>query len=98
MPVDQHLLLSLVAPRLLSVASAEEDLWAAPRGEFLSLVAAGPVYKLLGKQDLGTNQMPGIHQPIQTTLGYHIRAGKHDITTSDWEQYLNFADKHFKGR
>ncbi len=98
MPVDQHMLLSLIAPRPLYVASAEEDQWADPRGEFLSLVAAGPVYKLLGQQDLGTNQMPGIHQPIQTTLAYHIRAGKHDITTYDWEQYLNFADKHFKAR
>jgi hypothetical protein len=98
MPVDQHLLLSLIAPRPLYVASAAEDFWSDPRGEFLSLVAAGPVYELLGKQDLGTNQMPGINQPIQTTLAYHIRAGKHDITTYDWEQYLNFADRQFKGR
>jgi hypothetical protein len=96
LPVDQHELLSLIAPRPLYVASAEEDLWADPRGSFLSLVAACPVYKLLGKQDLGTDQMPEINQPIMTTVAYHVRTGKHDITDYDWEQYLTFADKNFK--
>jgi hypothetical protein len=96
LPVDHHMLLALIAPRPLYVASAEEDLWADPRGEFLSLVAAGPVYRLLGKQDLGTDQMPAVGKPIQRTVAYHIRPGKHDINSYDWEQYLNFADKHLK--
>ena len=93
MPFDSHMLMALVAPRGLYVASAEEDRWSDPHGEFLGAVHAGPVYALLGKQGIGTDRMPALHQPVGHTVMYHIRAGKHDVTAYDWEQYLKFAER-----
>ena len=92
LPVDAHMLLALIAPRPLYVASAAGDLWADPRGEFLAVVNASPVYELLGRQGIGTDRMPAVHEPIMHTMAYHIRAGQHGITAYDWEQYLKFAD------
>jgi hypothetical protein len=96
MPFDSHFLLALVAPRPLYVASAEGDQWSDPRGEFLGAFHASRVYELLGKRGIGTDRMPAVHQPIQHTVAYHIRAGKHDVTAYDWEQYLKFADAQWR--
>ena len=88
--------MALTAPRLLCVASSDEDIWADPRGEFLSAVAAGPVYELFGDQGLGTDEMPPLDQPVQEgRISYHVRTGGHGLTEYDWEQYMNFADKHW---
>jgi len=96
LPFDQHELLSLIAPRPLYLAAAEEDRWADPRGEFLSAIAAGPVYKLFGKQSVEGADMPALEKPIMNTVGFHIRPGKHEVTTYDWDRFLDFADKRLK--
>jgi hypothetical protein len=96
MPFESPMLLALVAPRPLYVASAEEDQWADPRGEFLGAAGASRVYELLGKRGLGTDRMPRVHEPVMGDVAYHIRAGKHAITAYDWEQYLKFADLQWK--
>ena len=97
MPVDQHELVALIAPRPVYVGTADGDQWADPRGEFLSLVHATPVYQLYGIDGMPTDEFPALRQPIYgDRLGFHVRVGKHSITPYDWDKYMDFADKYLK--
>ena len=96
LPIDQHQLLACVAPRALYVASASKDFWADPKGELMGLVEASKIYKLYGAKKLPTMECLEIEKPfIGDNIGYHLRDGVHNMTTYDWEQYLNFAESVF---
>lgn len=94
-PIDHHMLIALAAPRPIYIASATEDTWADPKGEFLSGLNAEPVYGLFGLKGYGVKEQPAPDHPVGDAIAYHLRTGKHDITAYDWEQYLAFAKRHF---
>ncbi len=97
LPVDQHELIALIAPRAVYAASADEDLWADPKGEYGSLLAARPVFDLFGKKVITDAEMPALGQPRRVgQTGYHIRTGGHGLGDGDWGFFLDFADTHLK--
>jgi hypothetical protein len=97
LPVDQHMLMGLIAPRALYVASADEDLWSDPRGEFLSLADSSPVFALWGDKAISPGEMPGLSQPlVRGRRGYHIRPGTHNLTPYDWQRFIDFANTVWK--
>lgn len=99
LPVDQHMLLACIAPRPLYVASGVDDLWADPRGEYLSAYHASEVYRLLGKKGLTSEASPAVGEVIvKSDVGYHNRPGGHSIEPFDWQKFLEFAEHHLKAK
>jgi hypothetical protein len=97
LPVDQHMLVALMAPRPVCIGSAVEDHWADPQGEYLSLVHASPAYRLYGFDGLPENLPVSIEkQVIGQNLSYHIRQGKHDLNDYDWQCYILAAKRFLK--
>lgn len=93
LPVDQHEVVALLAPRGVYIASADQDLWADPKGEYGSLVAAAPVFQLLGADSITDPEMPPLDRPRYTgSTGYHVREGGHGLGDVDWNYFLDFAD------
>lgn len=86
--VDQHQLLALMAPRPLYVASASEDLWADPHGEFLAAQEAAKLFAAITGEAATLSAMPAPGEAAGGHVRYHLRPGKHDLTSWDWERYL----------
>ena len=96
-PIDQHEVIALIAPRGVYVASSNEDLWADPKGEYASIVAAASVFQLLGKKSITESEMPALNQPrVVGQTGYHIRSGGHGLGDPDWNWFLDFTDRLLK--
>ncbi len=97
MPVDTHEIIALNAPHPVFITGGTGDQWSDPRGEFLAEAAAGQVYRLVGGKDLGTTDFPPVDTPLVTgDLGFNYHTGPHAILPSDWNAFLEFADKYFK--
>jgi hypothetical protein len=97
LPVDQHELIALTVPRAVYIASADEDLWADPRGEYASLIESGPVFELFSLKHVTIPAMPALNKPRHVgSTGYHIRTGVHSLTEKDWGYFLDFADGVFE--
>lgn len=97
LPFDQHQLIALIAPRPVLGVSGVQDLWSDPRGEFLTLKAASPVYELLGHGGLKVMEMPKPGQLVNGKLGYYLHAGGHDVGLEDWRAMLSWGSSQFKG-
>ena len=99
LPVDQHMLISLIAPRPIYINGGISDQWSDPKGEFLAMVGAGPVYRLLGAEDLGTTDVPELDQPvISSHMAFHYHSKGHQSVPEDWKLFLDFAQQHFTSR
>jgi hypothetical protein len=94
LPFDQHCLIAMCAPRPVLLSNAVEDKWANPSGQFELLLAADPVYRLVGAKGAGAKTMPAVGKLLDSPLGYYIRAGTHSMNRDDWRAFLDFADKH----
>ena len=97
LPVDQHMLIGLIAPRPVYAASASADLWADPKGTLLAMKHAEEIYQLYGIKSQLPEILPPVDTPVKNAyLGYHLRKGEHNLTPYDWQQYIKFADNHFR--
>jgi len=99
LPIDQHMMIALIAPRPVYVASGIEDTWADPRGEYASAYHASMVYELLGKKGLASPKLPPLGEAIiESDIGYHVREGGHSVNLYDWQRFMDFADYHLKSQ
>jgi len=97
MPVDMHMLMALIAPRAVYVTSASEDLWADPRGSYLSLYNSLPVFRLYRKNTSLPEQMPPLNTPVKSgNVAYHVRDGVHNMLLKDWNWFMDFGDTVLK--
>lgn len=95
LPFDAHTLVALMAPRPLLLQTGDSDYWSDPKGEFLSAVAAEPVYNLFGKKGPGTKIFPepGDESLLMKELGYYMHKGGHTVLPEDWTLFIKYLKK-----
>jgi acetyl esterase/lipase len=94
LPIDQHQLVALLAPRAVAVGSASEDNWADPEGEFQGLAFASPVYALFGFAAIEASTWPKPDAFVFVApRNYHLRVGVHDLVEYDWGRYVDAAER-----
>ena len=98
LPLDQHLLPGLIAPRGVYYSSAREDQWADPKGEYIGLQLGSRIAaEIYGKKAVFEKSFEELDGPVHLeSVGYHIREGEHDLTWEDWEIFLEFVKQNLK--
>jgi hypothetical protein len=97
LPVDAHELIALCTPRPIFIGSGDKgDYWCDPKGMFMAAVAAAPVYKLLGKKDLGTTEFPMLETGLlDGDIAFRQHKEGH-VMAPNWIVFLDFAARYFK--
>ncbi|MCB0729862.1 MAG: acetylxylan esterase [Ignavibacteriae bacterium] len=95
LPVDGHMLISLIAPRPILLITGNTDKWSDPYGEYLAAKAAEPVYHLFGKKGLETDKQPREEIPVLNDISFFMHDGGHGMIESDWKVILDFLQNHF---
>lgn len=98
LPLDQHLLPGLIAPRAIYYSSAIEDQWADPKGEYLGLSLGSRVFsEIYGKKSVFEKEFEELDGPVHLeSVGYHVREGAHDLTWEDWRVFLEFVERNLE--
>ncbi len=94
-PIEQHQLLALIAPRPVLLGNAVRDKWSDPEGAFLAAEGADPVFELYGSDGLVQETMKAFDPSAD--LAFFLRPGRHGVRTQDWDMFLDFLDAHFGG-
>ncbi|WP_426292035.1 acetylxylan esterase [Dyadobacter endophyticus] len=97
MPIDAHILVALMAPRPLLLQTGSTDYWSDPKGEFLSAVAAAPVYRLFGETGpdaSATMPAAGDTSLLMNNLGYYMHEGGHTVLPEDWKLFVSYMQKY----
>jgi hypothetical protein len=95
-PVDQHQLIALIAPRPVLIGTGRRDMWSGPHGAWRALEGAAPAYRLLGSPGLKQTRL---EEPVwDGDLVYFLRKGRHGVTGEDWDAFLTFLDAQQRRR
>ena len=97
LPLDQHFLLALIAPRCVSIGAAAEDIWSDPISQYLACATLSEVYALYGERALvHPDRLPRVGERFHDgQVGFHLRAGKHFFSREDWMYHLSFIKKRY---